>query len=431
MTGKEAVEYIHSVSWLGSRPGLDRIRELLSRMGNPERALKCIHVAGTNGKGSVCAMLAAILKANGLKTGLFTSPYVEFFNERIQINGEMIADEALGEVTEYVKSYADGMSESPTEFELLTAIGFEYFKREAVDVVVLETGLGGRLDSTNVIEEPLVSVITGIALDHTAVLGNTTREIAREKSGIIKKSRPVVVGEMDSEALDVIKTVAEENASPVYSPDRTDVRYEYSSLAGSEFVYKNKTKYSLALIGDYQISNALVVLKTVEALRDSGFTVHDYPVKLGLEQVRWPARFELLSKIPPVIYDGAHNPQGVSATAKILKRFFGEHGTVVVTGMMEDKDHGVMTSIISEIAVKVHTVTPSNPRSMKAQALAAEFSAAGTDAVAHDSFDSALTAAVADARELNVPVAALGSLYMYADVKHALGKVLENEKNSK
>ena len=184
MTGKEAVSYIHSVSWMGSRPGLERITRLLSLMGNPQKGQRFIHVAGTNGKGSTCAMLAETLKHNDFKTGLFTSPYVLEFNERIRVNGENISDEALGEVTEYVKTFAEQMDEKPTEFELLTAIAFEFFKREECECVVLETGLGGRLDSTNVIEDPMVSVITGIALDHTAILGDTEEKIAFEKSGI-------------------------------------------------------------------------------------------------------------------------------------------------------------------------------------------------------------------------------------------------------
>ncbi len=426
MTGKEAVEYIHSVSWLGSRPGLERIGELLEKMGNPQKALKCIHVAGTNGKGSVCAMLSNILKYNEYKTGLFTSPYVLYFNERIQINGEMISDDKLGEVTEYVKSFADLMEDVPTEFEILCAVGFEYFKREGCDYVVLETGLGGRLDSTNVIESPVLSVITGIDLDHTAVLGDTVAQIAFEKSGIIKKNSPVVLGDVCKEAYDVIKKVADERASTLYTPDYDDISFEYSSLAGSEFVYKNKTKYALSLIGEYQIRNALVVLKAVEVLNSCGVVVHDHPVKMGLETARWPARFELISKNPIVIYDGAHNPQGVAAACRNIRRFFGSKKVVLLTGVMADKDHSDMTSALAEVALRVHTVKPNNPRAMEAGALAMEFASKGIPSTPHGGFDEAVEAAIRDAIDEETPLVALGSLYMYADVLGSVKRYTEN-----
>ena len=189
MNYEQTLEYIHSVCWKGSRPGLDRTRQLLEMMGNPQDKLKYIHVAGTNGKGSVCSMLSSVLCEAGYKTGLYTSPYVRWFNERMAINGQMISNDELSEVTEYVKQFAEKMEDLPTEFELITAIGFEYFARNKCDVVVLETGMGGRLDSTNIIKTNVLSVITGIALDHTAFLGNTLAEIATEKAGIIKVAK--------------------------------------------------------------------------------------------------------------------------------------------------------------------------------------------------------------------------------------------------
>ncbi len=427
MTGKEAVSYIHSVSWMGSRPGLERITKLLSLMGNPERELKVIHVAGTNGKGSTCAMLAEILKHNDFKTGLFTSPYVLEFNERIRVNGENISDEALGEVTEYVKAFAESMDEKPTEFELLTAIAFEFFKREECDYVVMETGLGGRLDSTNVVEAPVLSVITGIALDHTAVLGDTVEKIAYEKSGIIKKGRPVVLGELPDEAYSVIKDYADTMDAPVHNVNMADMSFWCSTLAGSEFVYKNTSKYNLTLLGEHQLKNAMLVLRICDVLTEMGITVHDHPRKMGLSEVRWPARFEMLSKDPLIIFDGAHNPQGISAAVYNIKRYFGRKKAVLLMGVMEDKDHGEMTDALADVASCVHTVTPANPRAMKAEALAEEFSASGIPAVPHGDFDSAVAAAVSDARENGAPLFALGSLYMYGDLLSAVKRYLERE----
>ena len=410
---------------MGSRPGLERIRALTDMMGNPERELRCIHVAGTNGKGSFCAMTDSILRAAGYKVGLFTSPYVVSFNERIRVDGENISDGDLGEVTEYVKSFADTMEESPTEFELLTAIGFEYFKRQKCDVVVLETGLGGRLDSTNIIKSPVLSVITGIALDHTAFLGNTVAEIAAEKSGIIKEGRPVIFGGEDEEALAVIKNAAAERHSELALADYGRIVSAESTLEGTLFEFGKNRKYTLDLLGDYQIRNAAVALTAVEVLRREGFAISEDAVRRGLETVKWPARLEIIAKDPTVIYDGAHNPQGVSATTDILKRLFGEGGCVILTGMMADKDHSFMVKKLVETGKVIHTVTPDNPRAMSATELAREVRNAGGIAAAHPSVEKGVEAAVDDARRLGLPVAALGSLYMYAEVLGAVKRYTE------
>ena len=423
MTGKEAVEYIHSVSWLGSRPGLERIKTLTSLMGNPEKGQKFIHVAGTNGKGSFCAMTESILRSAGYKTGLFTSPYVLEFNERIRVNGENISDDALGEVTEYVKSFADKMDDVPTEFELLSAIAFEYFKREGCDYVVLETGMGGRLDSTNIVEEPVLSVITGISLDHTSFLGSNVEEIAAEKAGIIKSSRPVLLGAMDESAENVIRRCAAEKGSDVTSVDYDKVSFTYSSLAGNEFIFGGDRMYALGLLGEYQIKNAAAVLTAVEILRAEGIKVPEGAVKYGLETVKWRARFELLSKVPTVIYDGAHNPQGIDAAVSNIKRFFGPSKVILVAGVMADKDHSYMTRAISKLNCTVHTVRPDNPRAMSSAALAEEFAKAEVKATPHDSFIDAVSAAVKEAGGENAPVIGLGSLYMYADFVKALGEL--------
>lgn len=426
MNGKEAVSYIHSVSWMGSRPGLERITRLASLMGDPQHGMKFIHVAGTNGKGSFCAMTDSMLRAAGYKVGLFTSPYVVEFNERIRVDGENISDSDLGEVTEYVKSFADTMEESPTEFELLTAIAFEHFKRQSCDVVVLETGMGGRLDSTNIIKDPILTVITGISLDHTGILGDTVEKIAAEKSGIIKTGRPVLLGPMDECAKAVICAEADAKGSTVSQVDLGRVSEAVSNLDGNEFVFDGCEKYILRLLGDYQIRNAALALSGAEMLAGEGFAIPLAAKKAGLERVVWRARFELLGKDPVVIYDGGHNPQGVAAAADNVVRFFGKGNAVVLTGMMADKDHGEMTSRLSEIARVVHTVTPPNPRAMSASELAGELTEAGACATAHSTVEDGVRAAIADGASLSLPVVAIGSLYMYADVAAAVEKYFED-----
>ena len=235
MTYREALDYIHSVVWKGSRPGLSRITELLGLLGDPQKKLRFIHIAGTNGKGSTSAMTEAVLRAAGYRTGLFVSPYVKTFNERIALCGVPISNEDLADFTAQVRPFADSMADAPTEFELITAIGLLYFAAKKCDVVVLETGMGGRLDSTNVIEDPLVTVITGIALDHTEYLGDTVEKIAAEKAGIIKDESPILYGGEDDAAREVIKAAAQERGSKFFDIDYRNIKNLKSDLTGSSF----------------------------------------------------------------------------------------------------------------------------------------------------------------------------------------------------
>ena len=236
MTYEEAINYIHSIDWRGSRPGLSRVSELLDKLGNPQDELKFIHVGGTNGKGSFCAMMSSVLKEAGYKTGLFTSPYIEFFNERMMINGEPISNSELAEFTSQVRKIADSMTDPPTEFELITAVAMLYFKENKCDIVVLEVGLGGRLDATNIIKSPILSVITGIALDHTAVLGDTIEKIAFEKAGIIKKGIPVLCANQTESVKKVFINVAKENNSKIDCSYKSSVKIKINPF--KRFFYK-------------------------------------------------------------------------------------------------------------------------------------------------------------------------------------------------
>ena len=423
MNIKETLEYIHSVCWKGSRPGLERTRELLGMMGNPQDRLKYIHVAGTNGKGSVCSMLSSVLREAGYKTGLYTSPFVRYFNERMVIDGQMISDEELSEVTSYVKQFAEKMSDVPTEFELITAIAFEYFSRNNCDIVVLETGMGGRLDSTNIIKTPVLSIITGIALDHTAYLGDTIQKIAREKAGIIKNGIPVVFGGKSIEAYNAISEVAIEKESKLYTSSSQHLSNIEFSLYGCTLDCNEYKKLFVSLVGDYQPSNIATVLESISVLKGAGYNLNESVVRGGLEKVYWPARFEIINKDPLMIYDGAHNPEGLRACIDSVKRFFPNKKVNIISGVMADKNVGEMLPVISEVANEAFTVIPDNPRSMDSKLYAEHFINYGINAYHFDSIEEGVRNALLASKRDDVPLIALGTLYMYGDVIEALEKI--------
>ena len=416
MTYDEAIKYIHSVSNFFCKPGLDRIKALCEGLKNPQNDLKFIHVAGTNGKGSFCAMTDSILRAEGYKVGLYTSPYVLQFNERMKINGENIPDSTLARITEKVKLVAEKMEDSPTEFELITAIAFEYFSEEKCDVVILETGMGGRLDATNLIISPMLSVITGIAIDHIAFLGNTVEKIAEEKAGIIKKSAPVLYGGESKTAEVVIIRNAEEKQSTLYRTDYSRLKILNSDLGGTLFDYKDRRGLKISLLGSYQPRNAAVVLDALDILKDSGLPVSEDSVRKGLLNAGWPARFEIIHQNPTVIFDGAHNAQGISAAVESAKGYFGKNKVVVMTGVLKDKDYRYIAAKLSEIADKAFTVTPDNPRALCADDYAAELSSFGVDATPNKNVKEAIERAYGYAVQNKKPLVFLGSLYTYSEV---------------
>ncbi|MBQ9133275.1 MAG: bifunctional folylpolyglutamate synthase/dihydrofolate synthase [Clostridia bacterium] len=418
MNYTQALEYIHSVSWRGSVPGLSRIRELCERMGHPEKGLRCIHIAGTNGKGSTAAYLTSILRAAGYRVGTFTSPYVRTFNERIAIDGRPVSNYLLAKAVEAAKPHADAMADRPTEFELITAVGFEIFRRKKVDIVVLEVGLGGRYDSTNIIESPLLSVITGIAFDHMQLLGNTLAEIASEKAGIIKKGCPVVMAKLADEAKQVIEAEAKAQNAPLGEVDPDAITVHADTLLGIEMDYKERGGIRTALIGGYQPRNIALVCEAVDALRKVGVPISEDALYEGIAAAKWPARFELLSSEPPVVFDGGHNEEGVRAAIETAKHVFGEK-VIILTGVMADKAYAPMADLIAPVAREVFTLKPDNPRAMEADALAAVYTARGVAAKGYPTIAAALKAARRRAKQLGAPLLILGSLYLYKDIyKH-------------
>ena len=416
MNYEESLEYIHGISWTFCKPGLERISALCEALCHPERALRFVHVAGTNGKGSFCSMLESVLRAAGYRTGLYTSPYIKEFGERMRVMGENIPNDKLAEITSYVRPIADAMEDKPTEFELITAIAFEYFKREGCEIVVLEAGMGGRLDSTNVIREPYLSVITGIALDHTAFLGDTVEKIAAEKAGIIKDGSPLLFGGEDSAAEAVIRGVADERGSELYNVDYSKIENLVSDIYGSRFDFGEHHGIEIRLAGLYQPRNAASVLTAVDILRSRGLNIPEEAVRLGLIEARWPARFEILSREPLIIFDGAHNPEGITAAVDSIKHYFGERKVYLLSGVLRDKDYEYIAGKVAEVASRAFTMTPDNPRALSAEEYAAELAKNGVSAEPYASISDAFRAAKAAARRDGAPLVCLGSLYTYVDI---------------
>lgn len=398
MTDQEAVERIHQCAWVGQRPGLERIRRLLERLGNPQKGMKFVHIAGSNGKGSTAAMLASVLTAAGWRTGLYTSPHLWRFHERFQVDGVPIPGAELAELTAQVLEAA----EDETEFELTTAVAFLYFRRSGCDIVVLETGLGGRLDSTNVIDAPEVAVITRIGLEHTELLGDTLAKIAAEKTGIIKPGSDAVLYGQSREVEEVVERVCRERGVPL------------------SITRPSKLDYRLSLLGEYQTYNAAVALETVDRLRRRGWKIPEEAVVQGLDQARWPGRMELARRRPDVILDGAHNPQCMQALAQSLGGMYPGKGAIFLIGVLEDKDYPAMMGELLGLARKFFTLTPGSPRALPAGRLAAYLEEQGAKAIPCGSVQEGLDQALAAAGAEDV-VCVCGSLYMIGEARHRLG----------
>ena len=313
MNAIEAIEYIHSVCWKGSIPGLDRTENLLKLMGNPEKKLKFVHIAGTNGKGSTAAMTASILQKAGYRVGLYTSPYIYRFHERMQVNGVEISDEDLAAVTEYVKPLAQSLEVSPTEFELVCCIAFEYFLRQNCDIVVLEVGMGGAFDATNVIECPEVAVITNIGLDHTDFLGSTVEEIAATKAGIFKEGGRAVIYRGSESVEKVFEDVCAQRNVSLKKANFDGLKLHACNLEGQTFDCGHRKDLFLPLLGVHQLKNAAVVLSIADTLVEQGWHISEEHIRDGLRFARWPGRFDIVGRDPLFIIDGGHNPQCIEA----------------------------------------------------------------------------------------------------------------------
>ncbi len=430
MDYREVTDFINRAKKFGSRLDLTRINKLCALLDHPEKKCRFVHIAGTNGKGSVSVYIENILMQAGYKTGLFTSPFIYDFNERIQINNTPISDGDLLSVMEQVvlateKMIAEGF-EHPTEFELITAAAFLYFAEKACDIVVLEVGLGGRLDATNVIENPLVSVITSVSFDHTEYLGESLTEIAENKCGIIKQGCPVVSYPYQAtETLSVIEKRAQEKSSPYTLCDGEKVKILKSDLSGNSFIYENEV-YETALIGAFQVYNALTAICAVKKITSQGYNISNEDIKTGLKNAVWPARFEILSRSPVFIADGSHNEDGMRAFVETAKTALGGKKVICVFGMLRDKEYDACLKSLSEISDTVIVTEVENPRRETAENLEKTAKKYFKTVYAENENIKAVERAKQLVKQDDV-IVALGSLYMMKNIKNAVKTVFAEE----
>ena len=419
MTVTEALDFINSVSWQGSVPGLERPAELLKRMGSPEKELKFVHIGGTNGKGSTAAMTASILKEAGYKVGLYTSPHLYRFNERIQVNGVDIADEDLAEVTAFAKPFAEAMEHIPTEFELVWCIAVEHFKRQKCDIVVVEVGMGGELDATNTIGVPEVAVITNVGLDHTGILGNTVEEIAQTKAGIFKEGGHAVIYRSGKAVEAVLEQVCKEKHMTYKKADFDSIKRISHSLEGQVFDCGNRKNIALPLLGDHQLYNASVVLSIIDTLIEKGWNITEEHIYNGMQAVKWPGRFQIVSRDPLFIIDGGHNPQCFDALMKNVADYLPGKRIIALTGVLADKDYGEMFKPVMSVVEQFVCITPPSDRKLEATELAAHLTAAGGKATAATSIEAGVKMAKKLAGKDGV-VLCFGSLYSIGQVHAAI-----------
>ncbi|MBP2072785.1 bifunctional folylpolyglutamate synthase/dihydrofolate synthase [Thermoanaerobacterium butyriciformans] len=425
MNYQDAINYIHNTHKFGMKLGLENIKRLLIHMGNPQSNLKFIHVAGTNGKGSTCAFINSILLEAGFKVGLYTSPYLEEFEERMRINNQNIPKDKLIYYVEYIKPIIEKIVDEgynhPTEFEIITAIAFKYFCDENVDFVVLEVGLGGRFDATNVIERSLVSVITTIDYDHMDKLGDTLEKIAFEKAGIIKENGTVVSFYQKDEALKVIEEVSRLKNASLSVMDTNDVKIKESDSNHQVFDYKNYKNLKISIIGKHQVYNASLAVMAVEKLKQYGISFSEDVIKRGLINAKWPGRIEVISKLPLIVIDGAHNPQGMAVLKEALN-LFTYNRLILVIGMLKDKDTDSMLKLIVPEADLIITTKPISDRAYTAEELSQKI--AYDDVLHFENIDDAINEALKRAGK-NDLILFCGSIYMIGYVRMYLKNVIK------
>ena len=429
MKYEEAMKYITEVGNFGSNYGLERTYKLLEHLGNPERDLKLIHIAGTNGKGSTTSMITEILMGEGYKVGMYTSPFIEEFEERIQINRNNIPKESLAILMDEIKVAVDKVIEAgynhPTEFEIITVLMLLYFKKENIDFGVIEVGLGGTLDSTNVIK-PIIQVITSISFDHTNLLGNTLEKIAREKAGIIKRGIPTVIYPQQEEVLKVIKNKCFEMDSELYIANNENLKFKNIVNLDKPYQllkYNNEIYILLPLLGEHQIINLSVAMQAIEFLNNKNIIdISIANIVKSIKNVSWKGRLEVLSNNPYVVIDGAHNIQGIKTLSRNIKKYFKYENLYLILGILADKDVEEMIKIITPMAKKVYSVTPNSIRGELAESLKDEVSKFNKNCKAFDKYEEAYLEALNDASEKDL-ILASGSLYMIGDMRKIIRKI--------
>ena len=432
MNYQESLKYIEETHKFGIRLGLENMSKLLELLGNPQDKLNIIHVAGTNGKGSTCSFITSILKECGYKVGLYTSPYLETFTERIRINGENIPEEDVARIVTLIREKIEQMvSEGysyPTEFEIVTTMAFYYYCEQEVDFVALEVGLGGRYDATNIIKKSDVSVITSISLDHVGILGDTVAKIAYEKGGIIKENGVAVVYNQSDEAKNVIKDICKEKNAKYIEVKFDDINVKQSDINSQVYdcsiMGQRYEDLEIQLIGDHQINNSMLALSAIEVLKElKNLNLNEEDIRKGLLNTRWPGRIEKIMDKPTFIIDGAHNEDGARSLAKaIAKNFNGKKATLLI-GMLEDKDIDGVLEILMPYFNKVITTTPDNDRAINCETLKEKISKYVDDVVAISNIEDAVNYTLRNAKEDDVIISA-GSLYMIGTVRTILNEIL-------
>ncbi len=446
MTYEEALTWLNAPKYSQTRPGLKPVTELMRRLGNPQDGLRYVHVAGTNGKGSTSAFIEQVLRCAGYKTGLYTSPYLEHFTERIRVAGEEILQEDVARLTEVVREKSGQMAEDgwaePTVFEMVTAVAFLYFREQNCDAVVLEVGMGGRLDATNIVraEDKAVSVITKLGMDHMQFLGDTLAEIAYEKAGIIKDGVPVVSSAQEEEARAVLRRAATEHHTEVHFVDEepeyllrggelpedcpaedSAPKLKKADLDGQTYVLADGEELTVGLLGTYQMSNSLTALAALRAMQRAGWDIPEEALREGFRKTRWKGRFELVSRTPPILIDGAHNPDGVESLRESLENLFPGRKITFITGVLADKDYAQMYEIIAPTAERFLTVTPGCDRALPSGELAKYLEGTGVPIIDCGTPEKAVDLCLRDYADSIV--CSFGSLYYIGSVREYCRKL--------
>lgn len=413
MTFSEAMDYINAISKKGSVLGLDTTRELLRRMGNPQDKLKFVHIAGTNGKGSVLAFISTTLAEAGYRTGRYISPVIYQYCEKIQINGEYISTQAVAAIVEVLKKACDAMVkdgfEQPTVFEVETAMAFLYFLNEGCDIVVLESGMGGRDDSTNVIQTPACEVLTSISLDHVGVIGNNLAEITECKAGIIKENSDVVLYAQSDEVMQIIEKICEERKCSLTVTKPEQIIRKEDGLCGQVFDYGGHKDIRICLLGEYQLKNAVTALEVIDVLRRNHYNITEADIRNGMEHTRWPGRFEIVNNRPLIIMDGAHNPDGARVFADTVKEYLDGYIKIFVMGVLKDKDYPSIIKLTNGLASAIITINPDNARALS---------------------DTELKDAVNQIKERDIPVIAAGRIEGGIEMASQIAIQLGHEKTA-
>lgn len=425
MNYDEAMEYIYGTQKFGSKLGLHNIGMLLELMGNPQTELKFVHIAGTNGKGSVAAFISSILMEAGYRTGIFTSPFIQRFTERIRIGNDEIGRDDLAAITGYVRENVEKMlakgENHPTEFEIVTAIAFEYFHRKGCDIVVLEVGLGGRFDSTNIIGTPELAVIATISYDHTDRLGKTLPEIAFEKAGIIKPGGDVVLyGGQPPEVESVFEKACEERKARLRKVEFQDLVLHQFDIDGQTFSAGGYEKLNIKLLGRHQAKNAVLAVKAAEVLKNKGWNMSEDVIRKGLRSAKWPGRFEVISRNPVFIIDGAHNPEGAAVLKKTLDEYFPGRPLTFIMGVVRDKDYSKMMATVLPGCRRLFAVAPNSPRALPAAVLAKNAENYCKNVQISDTIEMAIRTSIQTCSPDEV-ICAFGSLYYIGIVRNIFG----------